>query len=190
MERIWTMQTEEAWNSFQKNGVLHADGRRVWSEFRRAYQWMMEQMRERLPDYRGHYPLWAWVRWSPHSPRPDLRASSHLQHGERGVRMELLVPSDSMLPHDFEAWHIVLANGLVAWSEGEDDKWEQRERSKALTPRQIQREKEKSWLRIFDLMNDARDSEWCCTPHDMAIAAVLERIMLDQVQKVDHFIAR
>jgi hypothetical protein len=104
--------------------------------------------------------------------------------------MELLIPEGSFLPHDFEMWHIVLSNGFVSWNEEEDSKWEQWERSGTLTAGKIQREKERTWERIFDLANISRHPDWCCTLDDVSIAAVLEEITLDHVQKVDHFTAR
>jgi hypothetical protein len=113
---LWTVQTREVWEEFQRKGVLRAEGRRVIPEFREAYQWLMEQMKERLPGYSGRYPLWAW-----YHPKPDLRYAGLLPRGTRGVRIEFVAPVDRILLSDFDAWHAVLNKGFLALDEAEDE---------------------------------------------------------------------
>jgi len=108
---VWTIQSVETWERLQTSGWLYADGRRIPPEFRFAYRWMRQQMRSRIPSYGGRYPWWGWAR-----PKPDLRRAGHLPRGTRGVRLELELSDEEVLPsdpstgsgHRFDAWHVVL----------------------------------------------------------------------------------
>lgn len=92
--------------------------------FRRAYDWLAEQMVQRgliRPDP-GFYPLWAW-------PDYDKLCSSYLRPDgpvtvlSDQVYLEIDVPDSLVLLSDYELWHLVL-NGSRAT-----------EKEKALWPR-------------------------------------------------------
>jgi len=88
--RVWTNQPAELYRKLESESVLLADGRRCDRYFRSAYQWMIAQMRHRLPPSRGRFPWWAWCRWEgQRRAKPDLRAGGYLLKGQRGVRIEL-----------------------------------------------------------------------------------------------------
>lgn len=190
MQRAWTIQTLAAWETLRERGVLYGDGRRVIKDWRSAYKWMMKQMKKRLSGYKGGWPIWAWVQWMGDSPRPDLRCSAHLPRGTHGVCLELFVDSDRLLLHDFDAWHSVLNDCYVSWNEKEWEEFCKKEESGDVSRREIQEEKELSWERIFDLNSSHRDPDWCGKPEEASIAAVMECVCLDDVVKVDHFVAR
>jgi Domain of unknown function (DUF3841) len=67
-------------------------------------------MEHRLPTARRRAvtPVWAWLRWSGNSARPDLRTPGHVPSGTRAVRLEFLTRADDILCSDFEAWHFAL----------------------------------------------------------------------------------
>lgn len=131
-----------------------------------------------------------WVQWKGDSPCPDLRCSAHLPRGTYGVRIELSVDPDRLVPHDFDAWHSVLNNCHLSWDEKEWDSFCRKEKSKNVLRNKIQKEKELSWDRIFSLDDPHRDPRWCGKSEDASIAAVTECIRLGDVVKVDHFVAR
>lgn len=151
---------QSAYESLLRRGYLIGDGRRVWVEMRRAYDWMVAQMERRLPKRpakAGKYPVWGWASWRSDQNRPDLRYGGHLPSGTPGMLLTLEIDPSLVLLSDFTAWHMCLNNWYHAASEAEDDAWEVR--AAALPPERQQREKERSWEKIFDL--DAwRDPEW------------------------------
>jgi hypothetical protein len=186
--RLWTIQTIEAWERCRSTGVLAADGRRVPFYYRDAYRWLRQQAKSRLADYSGRPFVWAWSH-----PKPDLRCVAHLPKGQQGVRIEFIVPADRILCSDFDAWHCVLNQGYLALSEEEDDAWDRSLKAHGLEwqwqflPPVERREMEKSWERIFDL-EALNASSW--TGPVTHIQAVLERVFLQEVVRVDHFVAR
>ena len=74
-------------------------------------------MSERLTDYDGAYPIWAWLK------RPDLRFKYHLPPGTPGVRITFQATPESMLVSDFVAWHAVLSRQFYTLSEAEDEQF-------------------------------------------------------------------
>jgi len=183
---LWTIQDAGAWERCRRTGILRADGRRACAAYRYEYRWLRCQAESRLAGYSGGALLWAWLR-----PKPDLRRGSHMSEGRRGVRIEFVVPADRILCSDFSAWHCVLNRGYLALSEAEDDAWDRSLTARGLDWRHLPpaetRELEKSWERIFDL-DRLQASSW--TGPVTHVQAVLERVFLKEITRVDHFIAR
>ena len=180
--RVWTIQRADCWKQVRRDGVLRADGRRIWRHFRPAYRWLMEQMARRLPDYVGGFPVWFW-----HSPKPDLRNSAHLETGTRGVRLEAGVPADRVLLLDFDAWHCVLNHWRLSMTEREDDAWDKRVKLKGPLTAALEEELQVTWERVFDLATLKRSPLWKPVRH---IQGVTEYIRLDEIVRADRFIAR
>lgn len=184
---MWTIQSLRTWDRLQAQGVLRTDGRRIHDRdfMRKPYRWLMSQMKERLPVYRGRYPVWAW-----YHPKPDLRRSAHAVSGTMNVRLKIRVPASRVLLSDFESWHLVLNNGICSWTEGEDycvrEDIARGDRDKLAA---LFEEKYKSWERVLDLdANLTRDEEWLGDFY--AIQAVMEEVRLDEVVSAQIFKAR
>jgi hypothetical protein len=177
--RAWTIQSREAWENFSKSGVLRADGRRVSRHHHDSYRWMMEQMRRRLPFYRGRFPVWAWYR-----PKPDLRGTGFLPPGWQGVRLEFVVPTSRVLFSDFASWHHVLNGWYLPLCRAEAEEWEQASGTGGTAFRQRLLD---SWERIFDLPLLERSE---LTSPVTCVQAVLEEVFLGEVTRVDKFTAR
>ena len=64
----------------------------------------MQQMKQRLPNYRGEYPVWIWIK------KPDMRHSGHFEGGTKCVRLTLEIDPKNVLGSDFDDWHCVLNN--------------------------------------------------------------------------------
>lgn len=182
--RVWTIQHVAAWERLQRAGVLQADGRRVWRCFRPAYSWLIEQMQHRLPDYSGRYPIWVWI-----SPKPDLRRTAFARRGQQRVRIEAELPRDRLLSLDFNTWHCVLNNWHLSLSEWEDGEWDRRTRqfARGSLPPALEAERRASWERVFDLASLRRSSLWGSID---TIQGVTEFIRLEEVRRVDFFVAR
>ncbi len=188
--RLWTIQPWEVWEEFQSKGILRGDGRRVDPEFRFAYKWMMGQMKKRLPDYTGRYPIWVWC-----YPKPDLRRNGYLPAKRSGVRIECLIPQARVLLSDFDTWHCVLNPDYIGLSQGEEEVWQERllqmewrncfERYQKLPPN-LKEWMEESWERIFGL-EELNASKW--TGPIRYIQGVLEEIYIGEVARIKIFTA-
>lgn len=165
--KLWTIQPLEQWEKLARSGVLRADGRRIFRPYRKAYKWMQKIAARRLSNYGGRTLVWAWI------TKPDLRRTGHLPKGTAGVRIEFVVPTDRFLLSDFEAWHFVLNGWHLSLSKKEDK----------------ERNIEKSWERIFDFKALNGADHYFVGPVER-IQAVLEYVSLEEVTRVNHFIAR
>jgi len=161
-----------------------------------AYDYMREQMAQRLRGYEGHYPWWARLR-----PKPDLRG--RFPHGcflpgTPAVRLELALPPDRVLLSNEHAWWCV-PSGVAVWTS--ETEWEEPDfaspaaEEAALKEQRRQGEREwplpeawhyrivPSWQRIFDL--EATRAEW-----QDAVQATFERLEWSDVVAVTEFTAR
>ncbi len=188
LERIWTIHEEDAWEAFQEQGVIKGDGRRIIHDHRKAYRWMMRQMKDRIPGYGGGYPVWAYSRWAPDEPKPDVNDCVD-PSPKRLVMLECEVPRDRILKSDVELWNFVL-NGTeyLGRNEQEEEAWEARARSGKVHHATLAKEMRDSWMLMFELTNDRGDKDWLGDANSNAIQAAIEQITLDQVKKIEHFV--
>ena len=195
---LWTIQDWEAWEQFQRSGVLRADARRAYHSFRPGYAWMAEQMRIRLGDQptRVARPIWAWYQWEgKRKPKPDLRASGHLARGTRGVRIEFET-NDPVLLSDFELWHYVLNYWYLPKSAADGEQFQARltrrqlsfYETKPLPDPVLHRAIVKSWERIFDL--DLTEKDITQPKARKSIQATLWQVKWSWVRAVSEFVAR
>lgn len=174
--KLWTVQHIGAWEAARNRGYLtgseeHAyqfdeDDGRMWS---RAYEWLREQMRLRLPGYSGELPIWAF------DEKPDLRCQ--WRHDREHVLLKIDVPRQRLVLTDYDKWHGVL-NGwyLEAAHElsetGEDDRPER-------TPDEIRA----SWVEVFNIGREtALERHWW--GDRSTVQACVDRVYLDEVKKV------
>jgi len=115
---LWTIQSNECFNKLIKDGVLHADGRRVIKIYRPAYRWMIQQMKKRLLKSLAGYPLWGWYRFSDvKNIKPDLRSKAMRHWGPKGIKYHLIkfeIDDDLVLLSRWDHWHSVLGG----WYDG------------------------------------------------------------------------
>jgi hypothetical protein len=189
--RLWTIQIPEVWEGLKERGVLRGDGRRVWPDHRHAYQWLMQQMKQRLANCSGHrYPVWAW-----YYPKPDLRYSGigGLIRGTKAVRIELLVSRERVLLLDFDAWNAVLFGKFLGLSEQDDRVFElllsDSQTQYSQLPKNLQEKMETSWQRVFDF-NALGTSELGYVSFLRYIQAVVEEVWVDDVVSIKPFVAR
>lgn len=187
--RAWTIQTLDAHEVLQDGRTWRARGSRVPSQWRDAYVWMTRQMHSRLgpPARQGQAPIWAWREWRGRSrARPDLRARGHLPPGTDGVRLELEVEEDRLLPSDFELWHYVLNGWYLPASHGDERSFEALATDAARD--EVRGRIEASWQRIFDIARI--DRRYTAPPAERSIQCVLWEIRPRDVRRVTEFTAR
>ena len=156
---LWTIQPENIYYNILDTGFFHCDFNRIqFPEFKLYYDWLAEEMVKRIgqPPVGVSYPVWAWYTQNGIQKKPDLRRE-RWQNGWKGDRFVCIVidiPEDKVLLSDFDAWSIILNNGLLSESEQEDMLLE--ERYNTLSPDLREEFKRRNWERVFDieLMNN------------------------------------
>lgn len=193
--RLWKLASAALYDTLRREGVLyfdpgHLSDRDDWFFWEQPYRWMGEQMRQRLlpPAAAGRYPWWAWHRWDRRSPRPDLRArwSNHWwPAGTLCVRLELELPACEVLLSDFEAWHAVLNDHYLAFTEEEWDAWD------ALPESQRSRSAlEASWERVFTFRDWPLEAQHLYGQPGARIQACFETLRLCDVRAVTYYRSR
>lgn len=186
---VWTIQHQGILPQLEQSGALRGSEEWVREDFRTAYKWIMGQMEKRIPDYKGGWPIWAWVRFDRERNRPDLREKGYLPKGDPGVLIEACVPNHLHLPHDFTLWETVLYNEYLALNREESDAWDAREYTIPLAQRE--EEKQKNWETIFDLTGKGRDWRWLGSIRkNNPIETVIEEIRKEWIVSLQYFTAR
>ncbi len=166
--------------------------------FNNAYNWMLKEMKDRIGigDKTDGYPIWAWYQYNTAKQRrPDLRGSGFFQKGTKGVRIEFEKSSKDVLLSDFSLWGHVLNYWQISDSEEEDNKFDKLladnnidfVNKKSYTP-EIRKIVEDSWIKIFDM---DYSPEYTADPFEKKnIQATFWDLSVDEIKKVDYFIAR
>ena len=168
---LWTFQVSEALTSLNTDRVLY--GPPEHAEFPKAYEWMLEQMQERLPAFTGKHPVWAWTK------KPDLRRERWQWEGIWHL-IEFEAPEDKCLVSDYDAWHDVL-NGFAHHTQHEFDCWEDRWKNPNYRDECL-----RTWPRIFDLEFWKRDPKWFGGPPVLQVT--VDGLRLEWVKSIRSFV--
>lgn len=188
--RLWTIQPETLYEKLQSEKIFHCvpEHSELITEFGfgPAYDWMAEQMCERIgPPPRGvQYPIWAWhtIEWK--HAKPDLRRSEFRGYKTPQVCLDIEVPDKEVLLSNEDMWHMVLNDGYYGDACSDEDYEAEEKWLDSLTTQEQIAVKRQSWKKIFDVF-PARESEWDC--HGKYIQATFWSLRLDQVKGVRHF---
>ena len=187
---LWTIQPYFVYQQLMRNGYFYCDpakssmlmdypGYPSYNE-RRAYRWMITQMRRRIKGTASPsgYPIWAWYRSCDYChKRPDFRWARTY---DDEVCIELAVPEEETLLSDFETWHFVLNDWYLSPATSQQE-WDQYDTWFEHLPTSQQRYvKENSWKRIFDIT--PRRGEW--TQNGGAVQACFWMLKKQQIRKV------
>lgn len=121
--------------------------------FRKAYDWMSQQMRLVIgtPTTNTTFPFWAWHIFDGKNCKPDLRCTEFRYYTTPQVCLELEIPKTQVLLSDEEAWHCVL-NDFYYSEPTSDIEFEiENLLYNALTPPEQEQLKYQSWKNIFDV---------------------------------------
>lgn len=168
---FYTIQSIEKWELANQLGYLEGDKEYVYEYFLDAYKWMMQQMKTRLRKYNNEYPVWLWPK------RPDLRMSSHLPKGTKGILLQVNIPEADVLLSDFDAYHCILNDWFLLVNDKEEELFDKGK---------LDISKEKSWERIFDLELLKNSEYWGSN----CVQGVTGKIMLDNIKVIKEFTAR
>ena len=155
--RLWTIQPLAVDEIIRKNGYYVCDISKspysIASEsFKKAYDWMNEQMTKRIGPMPEDvtYPIWAWHSWDFKHVKPDLRRTE-FSVIEDSIMYEVELLSSDVLLSDFDNWHYVLNDWYLSFTWNEKD-WEKEEAWFDSLPQDVQKQKMlESWERIFDV---------------------------------------
>lgn len=173
---VYTVQSLTTYKLMREQGSLK--GNIKLAMFPEEYRWMMEQMEKRLPNYTSEEaPIWVWER------RVNRNERALLPKGTKGVILKLDIPRENILWSSFEDWHSILNNSPLTFDEME---WEEFEKRGFL----IQDVKE-TWVRLFDIdWLSSRPKEWAGNFKNHWMQGVTPRITMEQIVKVERFIAK
>ena len=194
--KLWTIQTIEWYEEFQRGEISHGNKEYVWPEFVMAYNWLIKQMEIRIgpKPNKDCFPMWAWHTWFHNQKKPDLRSTSHFEKGTKGVRLEIEKKEEDVLLSSFELWHLPLMSSYLANSESDALRFDKKIEDLGFTHQtelmdlslELRNEIYKSWDLIFDL--DFYD-EYVTSPNK-SIQATFWSLKPEEIKKVDFFTAR
>jgi len=194
--QLWSIINQEQYDYIQKNGYLHSDGSKIWPDFKSPYKWLIGQMIKKIdpPPKNVTYPIWAWAQWEGESrKKPDIRTLRHSCGNGTFYRIELEIPKERIVLSNFIDWHHVLNSSYLAFSEIEDDKFDNRLMTKNLEygnwdnyPNDIQNVITESWERIFDFIS-VRQYCYGGEIKDREIQATFWVLYNNDIKKIDKF---
>jgi len=203
--KLWTIQHEEAYRVFKETGILRANNNYLFCEdgCTYAYDWIAGEMKKRIgesPVADIKYPIWAWYQWEGKRKRQDLRCSGYAKRGTPMVQLEIEVPVNEILLSDFDAWFFVMSYEYIYENEDDYNAFNKRHEVASKLrwgigcdnndPRLYEMLKEirESWPKVFDLENSHIISG--VSKAEQSIQATMWQITMDQVRRVEHFIAK
>ncbi|NFT08740.1 DUF3841 domain-containing protein [Clostridium botulinum] len=104
--KYYTLQTLKSWNHAKEKRYLTGNKKYAIPEFKKYYQWMMNQMSKRLRGYNNEYAIWLWLSLD------QVHIESTLN--DDYVLLEVELPEDSVLLSKFDAWHVILNDGYFS----------------------------------------------------------------------------
>jgi hypothetical protein len=152
------------WSKKEWNRGTEAD---FWDWIRPAYEYMVEQMAKRIPNFSGEYPIWAYA-W-----KIDLRHFRHEYNSEL-ILFKIDVPEERLILSCMDGWNFVMNGSYFSLSEEEDLRIHGVNYDKKPSKRAIR----KSWERIFDRDSKA-DPDWLGPTRDFQ--ACCDRVYLDEI---------
>ncbi|MFC6455931.1 DUF3841 domain-containing protein [Paenibacillus vulneris] len=163
------MQTVEAWNEFSSLGYLI--GSSVYAGFKNEYHWMMDQMKKRLVNYSGEYPIWVSLQ-----EFNSLDVSGYVT-GKQYVKLELEIDNQDVLVSNFSKWNECVLNNLCFFDSEQEEYIYQFAEDEGLDKEDF---KKLTWERIFDPSRFGNS----------VLQGTTGKVDTDKVKNVEYFVAR
>ena len=197
--KLWTIQPVCWYNILFEKNVIAGDIRYIEPDFIPAYNWLVQQMIERIgnkPD-NVQYPIWAWYHYlNEKKKKPDLRNSHFGQKGGKSVLIEIEKNEKDVLLSDFTLWHHPLGLPYYIGDTEEDTLDFESElenlgydtRLSETLPEKYQKKIIQSWEKIFDMNFD--DPYFANLFSEKSIQATFWQLNLSEVVSVRYFTSR
>ena len=192
---LWTIQTEEFFEKLQQQKIIITEKPPVETNFKWSYDWLKTKMNI------ANYPIWAWYQYEGQRKRRDLRFGSYAKRGTKLVQLHINIDADQVLLSDFDLFHYVLNYWYLPADDADDVRFEALCANKNISFHDLQnfenvspdindlRQKiVNSWDRIFDL--EKEDDDIYGKNNQKSIQATFSELSINQVIKVEHFIAK
>ena len=98
---FYTVQSRYVWRFWQRQGYLQARDTDD-KDFKGSYAWMKEQMKLRLPSYKGEALIWLW------DEVPEGYKTWGNDTRKKYVLLTLELDEVNVLASDYMGWHFVL----------------------------------------------------------------------------------
>lgn len=190
--RLYSYQSEHAWDRAEKMGYWSGDPDYIEGEthdWTNPYRWIRDRMAERIPDFSGDYPMWAWLKRPSTKPKPRRYRGT----GEN-IRLTIMVPRSRILLSDYDSWHSVLNSSFNCLTEREWDSFYERYpvHETLMAPNDRARyfiEVEKSWHSCleFTTYTDPVIRNWIGDTHRFRVQACVDRFLWDEIISVRRF---
>ncbi len=191
--RVYSYQAPQSMAGLEEHGYLTGSAPYVEGpdhDWARPYGWMRDQMANRIPDFSGDYPVWAWLKRPSTKPKPKLYRGTKEEY-----RVTALVPLSRMVLSDFDNWHCVLNNNLNAKTEAE---WNAFHRIGFPIHESIgddaykaayQQAIEPSWQNIFQFISttDPAELQWQGQRRSFRVQACIDRIHAAEIVDIRRF---
>ena len=191
--KLWTIQPIEVVDILNEKGIFICNPNLSENlndefSFTSAYNWLVKEMEKKIGKrpINVSFPIWAWHTENGCHKKPDLRFSGHAKRGTKLVCIEIEVSDNEVVLSDFDAWHYVLNNSYFDDSKNEEE-WEQLHKwFDGLSPEQQEKEKIKSWHKIFDITKYKND--WASNGY--FVQATCWELKKEYVKKLQYFTAK
>lgn len=192
---LWTIQPVCILDELEQYGIYRPRTEKIsmGEYFLPRYDWLCEFLEQKDSRPKGvDYPVWAWHTFCGKRKKPDLRHTCYGAQGEEMVCLEIDVPDNKVLLSDFELWHFVLNNwwldaGMFQPGFTEEDYDNNQKWFDSLSEEEKQKQRELSWLNIFDV-DQVVDNFWIRRGTD--IQAIFWELRMEWVKKVRYFVHR
>lgn len=193
--KLWTIQNEDFFEKLNKQKIITTGQQPIEENFKWAYDWLKAKMAI------DTYPIWAWYQWEGKQKRRDLRSGGFAKRGTKMVQLHIEIDDDQILLSDFDLFHYVLNYWYLPLDDADDSQFEKLCADKNISFDDLQNFKKaspdldrlrqiiiNSWDRIFDL---TKEDEYIYGTNDQkSIQATFSELSIDQVFKVEHFVAK
>lgn len=198
--KLWTIQPISWYEKLQKDGYVFGDKElaEIDESMQYPYDWISNQMEQKISKkpIENATPIWAWYQFLGNKKKkPDLRSSSLLPKGTKGVRIEFIKNTNDVLLSDFDLWLHPLNYWSIHDNEKEDKNFDKllklenvRFTDKEKYTPKLKKVVEESWLKCFDLNYDLK---YTAKPKEnKSIQATFWKLSIEEIVKVDFFTAR
>ncbi len=184
--KLWTVQPVDVYNDIMSTGIYRCQKDKIQlPELIPYYDWMVKEMTKKIgqPPANVNYPVWAIHTEKWEHKKPDLRflRGEFGKKGDHFACIEVDIPDKDVVLSDFDAWSIILVNGLITETRSESDELD------ALYDSLPDSEKEKmrldNWKRVFDI--SVLKNDW--TTRGKSIQATFWELKKEQICDVRFF---